>query len=1076
LDVSIEIITASAGSGKTTRLSKILDEALADGALEPSGVVATTFTREAAATLIERARGKLLAGGHGRQAHQLLAARIGTVNAVCGALVAEFAFELGLSPALRVLDEQGAALEQRRALAAITSEAVAEELAGFKARLQLAFDWQADVAAILDAARVNRLGPDELRACAARSIASLDRCLGPVADGDLDAAVGREIDRCLATLDLATDTTDKTADFVAAARAVRADLGTGLTKWGNWAKLCKEPGKKSAARTAALRDLAATHRGHPRLRADLHRLIDLLFTIAADGLKAYEDHKRERGLLDFVDQEALALTLLERADVRDALAGQLDLVLVDEFQDTSPLQLAIFLALAGLAARSVWVGDQKQAIYGFRGTDPALMDAAIESLTGTATDPELLRRAVDALDALAATPAHRPVETLPISYRSRPGLVAVTSALFAEAFSRQGIPAARSHLEPALKVEPPGLGSFVEHWSLVGKNAAHYAAATATGVRALLAEDTMVRDRDDRPRRATAADVAVLCRTNAQCQAVADALAALGVAAVLPRMGVLATPEGRLLRAALELWLDPRDAVAAATLARLTSHAADLVGLVARVVATPGAAAFTDEPVVAAVLAARAAAPDLDPLAVVDAVLAATALRTRLAAWGGVAQRRANLDALRGHAAAYVTDAEASRRAPTLLGLLGRLAELTAGDGSGPPWARSSRDAQAVPAGGDAVTISTWHRAKGREWPVTILFGLESTRTPTPTGLHVETEGAFELAAPLAGRWLRYWPDPYTTSNQGGPVREAFAASVERATAEERATREILRLLYVGWTRARDRLVLAAATGKLYGGLLAPLEDALPLPDPADGVHTVRWAGRDVEVRARTLVAAPAVDATPTAGEALAPRAAVLHPPARTSPSAAAAVPCTLGAPQVLGARLHLRRPPGVPDGDAMEHLGRAVHAFFAADHDDLDDDARRALAGGLIDRHGVSGRVAPEDVVAAATRLWIWSRTVVGATHLYREWPLAAPQPNGTLVSGTADLVLRTPAGLIVVDHKTFPGELDVALTRLPKYAGQLAAYAAAIAAATGTPVIGTWIHLPILGVMVEVRAIVTP
>src|SRR5690606_15318562 len=121
LRVKIRIITASAGSGKTTRLSQVLDEAIAEGRVRPDGIVATTFTRQAAAELTERARSRLLAGGRGREAHQLLAARIGTVNAVCGTLVADYAFELGLSPRLRVLDEDAAEIEQKRALASVVS-------------------------------------------------------------------------------------------------------------------------------------------------------------------------------------------------------------------------------------------------------------------------------------------------------------------------------------------------------------------------------------------------------------------------------------------------------------------------------------------------------------------------------------------------------------------------------------------------------------------------------------------------------------------------------------------------------------------------------------------------------------------------------------------------------------------------------------------------------------------------------------------------------------------------------------------------------------------------------------------
>src|SRR5205823_6309847 len=105
---------------------------------------------------------------------------------------------------------------------------------------------------------------------------------------------------------------------------------------------------------------AAAHDRQPDLQADLRTACGLVFAIAARTLRAYEDYKRAWGAIDFTDQEVFALRLLERADVRARLAGEIDLVLVDEFQDTSPLQLAIFLRLAEVARRSVWVGDQKQ--------------------------------------------------------------------------------------------------------------------------------------------------------------------------------------------------------------------------------------------------------------------------------------------------------------------------------------------------------------------------------------------------------------------------------------------------------------------------------------------------------------------------------------------------------------------------------------------------------------------------------------------------------------------------------------------------------------------------------------------
>jgi len=65
-------------------------------------------------------------------------------------------------------------------------------------------------------------------------------------------------------------------------------------------------------------------------------------------------------LVDFTDLEILLLKLLDD----ESLAAQL----------SNPLQLAIFQQLRRLSPRSRWVGDPKQAIYGFRDTDPALVD------------------------------------------------------------------------------------------------------------------------------------------------------------------------------------------------------------------------------------------------------------------------------------------------------------------------------------------------------------------------------------------------------------------------------------------------------------------------------------------------------------------------------------------------------------------------------------------------------------------------------------------------------------------------------------------------------------------------------
>ena len=83
----IELISASAGSGKTYRLADALERAVTKENVRPGAILATTFTRKAAAELQERVRTRLLHANRVEDALALAGARIGTVNSVAGALV-----------------------------------------------------------------------------------------------------------------------------------------------------------------------------------------------------------------------------------------------------------------------------------------------------------------------------------------------------------------------------------------------------------------------------------------------------------------------------------------------------------------------------------------------------------------------------------------------------------------------------------------------------------------------------------------------------------------------------------------------------------------------------------------------------------------------------------------------------------------------------------------------------------------------------------------------------------------------------------------------------------------------------
>ena len=70
--------------------------------------------------------------------------------------------------------------------------------------------------------------------------------------------------------------------------------------------------------------------------------------------------------------------LLQDKEVAAEIGKTYTHLFVDEFQDCSPIQVKIFMALADVVKQSYWVGDTKQAIYGFRGSDTALTKAVAD--------------------------------------------------------------------------------------------------------------------------------------------------------------------------------------------------------------------------------------------------------------------------------------------------------------------------------------------------------------------------------------------------------------------------------------------------------------------------------------------------------------------------------------------------------------------------------------------------------------------------------------------------------------------------------------------------------------------------
>ncbi len=1057
--MAVRIVSAGAGTGKTHRLGEELLAAI-EGGVRPEGVVAITYTRKAAAELEGRLRQRLLEGGRGELAARLRDGYLGTIHSICERLLREFALEAGLSPELAPLPESEADTLLARAVAQVESG----RLGKLAHRLSMeGKDARETLGKLLDAARSN--GLDDLSESAKRSEETLRALLSPLRRMDR-AAFRAALERELAKIEpkLAADAGSNGAAKERADRVstLLASVRRDLPPWLEIVRVSRKLGevKKLEPLAGAFCQLANGHVELSCFQDELVHSLRELFEVAGAALTAVKRAKDAERVVDFGDMLASAREILRMEEVRRSLAERLDLVLVDEFQDVSPLQLAIVSELAALAKRTVWVGDRKQAIFAFQGSDPELMESAMANA---------LRGA--------------PPELLGTSHRSRPPLVELVSDVFAPAFASHGLPEAQVRLAPAAR-DPRALAGqpVLELWRWGGGapkgSKPSEAQAIAEGIVDLLARGPLVRSRGDggAVRAVTPSDVGVLCRRNDRCREVAAALRARGIPARVQLGGLLSTPEAKLAVAALALVADPEDGVAALELSWLGgAGAGDPDGWLARRFEEAERARgagdrppppFGDDPRVRALRELHERARRASPSEALDRAIREIDLPALLRRWPEPERRLGNLEALRGLARGYEELCRSRREACTASGLLVHLAGVR----------EAEKDAQADAAEAEAVTVLTWHKAKGLEWPVTIVSELDKEWSPDVFGVQVEGAERFDATDPLAGRWIRYWPWPYGGVSTDLRLLDAALQTPEARRLLAKDERERLRLLYVALTRARDLLVLVAGEKK-GAPLLDPLREidgrpllSLPLAaPPGDAEATVGERRWPCPVRAYLGLppaerrAAPLDPRWYAAGPRLERPVETLNPSGEPWPEPES---FSVRASADLGGRLSLQAAPS-----SMEALGEAVHGFLAADP--FEGEERRVeIARRLLDAHGVLGAIDPATLLRASDRLRDALKARWPKATWRREWPVRA-RLEGRLLVGQIDLLLELPDGFAVVDHKSFPGAAAEAEAerRAVEHAPQLAWYAKALEAALSKPPLALLIHLPLAGRLVEIE-----
>jgi exodeoxyribonuclease V beta subunit len=593
------LLEASAGTGKTYTLALLFLRLLLEQGRAVDQILVVTFTRAATAELRDRIRGRireaLLALDQGKSDDPLLQAlleravpelarqRLGdalvrmdeaaihTIHGFCQRMLQEHAFESATSFTVELM-ENDLALQREimedfwrnRFYPADDEEAAwALETWGDPGGLLAALG----KAATNECRLVPETSPEEVASLATQAREAYARVRQIVTEDR--AGVERILwdDPCLLRGEKAYRLADRVPELCRAMERLAQCATMPLT-------LAKEMEKLSwSAMAGLLRKKCDQPPEHPLFHGvdrfvQLHRRFTqaLRFLVLAQARthlrQGLGQRKQRLGLMAFDDLLTQLDTALSRPGSGERLAahlrGRYPVALVDEFQDTAPVQYRLFSRIYQTGDTTLcMIGDPKQAIYSFRGADIFTYMQARRS----------------------TKPGSR--YTMTVNYRSTPAMVQAINTLFclredafvfSEAIDFQPVTAAIGKAAPLLldgRVVPPMIALLLDQDCLKKSNRATLSKETAQQTAVLFCADEIVRlleagaagraTIDGRP--LTTGDIAILVRTHREAEAMQAGLRQRGINALYLGQGsVFATAEAGQLLQVLGALVDSADA------------------------------------------------------------------------------------------------------------------------------------------------------------------------------------------------------------------------------------------------------------------------------------------------------------------------------------------------------------------------------------------------------------------------------------------------------------------------------------------------------------------------------------
>lgn len=960
---NITYISAGAGSGKTTRIIDKLVDAITNGKCRPSEIMMTTYTRAAAQEMQERAKKKLLELNMPDKANEMGAATIGTIHSVCLRFIQKYWYLIGISPDCQQMDENDFNSYVDQSL----FDQVSKEDMILLEKWRKTLDWKKSdgkytkpyIAFWSDWLRtmVNKVRYyhiDDLEQSRTKSIEEINAVFARY------AFIETEYNQCKENLEAAlSKKTNKDGTLQKAASDRIEYLKTYKPETYNGKvgiKVLKGVEDEFQAWALYVSRVVFTN----AIKEAAINIVDKLFEILILWKEEYKRYKQTHKMLDYNDMEVYFSQLLEKDEVKAEISNY-KLVLVDEFQDCNPMQIDIFKRISDLVPRSIWVGDPKQAIYGFRGTDTAL----VKDVSGLI---------VEGKDGCLR-------DSLKTSYRSRRELVDYVKNEFLTIFQNApfDLPEDEIELEPGrtCKISSPCLQS----WIIKKGNFS----ALAYEIKNLVkSQETYVEPKDQPERLAQYGDIAILVRKNSTIAKITNALRNFGVPffATEDNDQDAQPMEQQLLMALAQYKLSPkyRPHLRADILHLLKSVPTqeliedylanisvdldekkkrqyngrdewktedELIKRIDKIISDCYANGLYDT-----------LATLVDQLRIYDLV----------AMWGDSEIRRSNISRTLRLAKDFDHHCEILEISnPTFAG-----------------YAEYMVNAQAkteLDLNSPSVKVLTMHKSKGLEWPIVIYYDGDNDFAEDKKIVEREFFSIREQRNKDHTYWLRVFPCIINdgTARQCLYKESYFSESKQRIEADE------TRLRYVAYTRARDILIT----------IRADKEGAVYTPVSTSQTYTL-------------------IDTAQTQQEGS--DLTYLVNPSKSGITSALKPSCTTTVDSIT---IHKK------ENVRMSTIGTCIHNIYAAYDASMDEQRSISMAQKIIESVKLSQILNAKEVIGTIRSLYDYLSKKHGApTSIGHEVPFSFVRDNGQLLRGEIDLLWYAEDGVVLVDYKNIQGE----------------------------------------------------